>query len=99
MLLVHLVRQGQAAAKASAAGGLALGLLTPILCCSPLLPIALGSLALALPSLVGGWGWRLQGFIATHQYELFAAAALLLLWALYQNARRVVAGACCRPAG
>lgn len=95
-LVAYLLKQGQGASKASATGGVLVGVLTPILCCSPLLPIALGLLAGIFPSLVGAFGWRLQGFIATYQTELFVAAILLLGLALYQNARRVSAGVTCR---
>lgn len=92
---VYLFRQGLGASKASATGGLAVGLLTPILCCSPVLPIAISFVAGVFPSLVGSFGWGLQGFIATHQSELFLAAIVLLVLALYQNARRVQAGVAC----
>lgn len=94
-LLVYLLRQGQRANKASATGGLFVGILTPILCCSPILPVVLSFLAAFFPSLIAPFGWQLQGFIATHQTELFIAAILLLGVALYQNARRVNAGAAC----
>lgn len=63
------------------------------------LPPALGAVALVLPAPVGGLGWRLQGFIATHQDERFAAAGLLSYRALYHNARRVLAGARRRTGG
>lgn len=95
-LIVYLLRQGQTTNKASAAGGLLVGLATPLLCCSPLLPIAFGVVASLMPALGGAFGARAQGFIATHQTELFSAATLLLALALYQNAKRVVAGAVCR---
>ncbi len=92
---VYLFRQGLGLSKASATGGVAVGLLTPILCCSPVLPIAISFVAGVFPSLVGSFGWGLQGFIATHQNELFLAAIALLIFALYQNAGRVQAGAAC----
>jgi len=98
-LIVYLVRQGQRARKASASGGVAVGVLTPILCCSPALPIALGFVAGAFPTLVGAIGGTLQGFIATHKTELFSAATVLLLIALYQNARSVAKGPSCRIPG
>jgi hypothetical protein len=59
------------------------------------LPIAISFVAGVFPSLVGSFGWGLQGFIATHQNELFLAAIVLLVFALYQNARRVQAGVVC----
>ncbi len=95
-LIIYLLRQGQKSSKSSAAGGLLIGFLAPILCCSPLLPIAIGFLAGLLPSLGGAFGVQIQGFIATHQIELFIAASLLLLFALYQNARKVNEGCHCR---
>jgi len=98
-LIVYLLRQGQSASKSTAAGGMLVGLLTPLLCCSPLLPIGLGLVASVFPSMPALLGPRLQGFIANHQAELFTAASLFLLLALYQNARRVVAGLRCSAAG
>jgi hypothetical protein len=95
-VMLYLIRQGQRASKVSAAGGVLVSVLTPLLCCSPILPLVLGFAASLAPSLVGVVSWRLQGFIATHQAELFLAAAGLLIFALHQNAKRVVQGARCR---
>ncbi len=44
-----------------------------------------------LALLIGPSAWALQGFIATHQTELFTIAILLLPFALWQNARRIEA--------
>jgi len=95
-LIIYLIRQGQKTSKSSAAGGLLVGILAPMLCCSPILPIMMGFIASLLPTLVGSFGVRLQGFIATHQIELFTAASLLLLFALYQNAKKIVLGISCK---
>jgi hypothetical protein len=95
-LIFYLIRQGQKSSKSSAAGGLLVGILAPMLCCSPILPILMGFVASLLPTLVGSFGVRLQGFIATHQVELFIVASLLLLFALYQNAKKVTNGNFCR---
>lgn len=95
--IAYLFEQGQSSSKASATGGLVVGFITPLLCCSPLLPIAFGLAASFFPVLNGLLlGPRVQGFIATHQMELFAVAILLLLFALYQNAKRIISGVCCR---
>lgn len=94
-LITYLIRQGQKASKSSATGGLLIGVLAPMLCCSPLLPIAIGFIASVLPALGGTFGIQIQGFIATHQIELFSAASLLLLYALYQNAKKIVNGINC----
>jgi len=93
--IVFQVRRGRRASKASAAGGVAVGVLTPLLCCSPALPIALGFVATVFPSLAGAAGGWLQGFIATHKTELFTVASILLAVAVYQNARSVARGPSC----
>jgi len=98
-MLVFQLRRGQRSSKASAAGGVAVGVMTPVLCCSPLLPIALGFVATVFPSLVGAVGWQLQGFISTHQIELFSAASVLLAIAVYQNARSIARGPSCALPG
>lgn len=95
-LMIYLIRRGQGSAKSTAAGGVLIGVFTPILCCSPLLPLAMGFLAALLPALSGAAGVKVQYFIATHQTELLAVAVLLLAVALYQNARKVVQGTQCR---
>lgn len=94
-VIVFLMRAGMRSRKASATGGVIVGATTPILCCSPVLPIAFGYLAALFPSLVGSAGGRLQGFIATHQTELFTVATILLIVAIYQNARSVARGLEC----
>lgn len=94
-LIIYLIRQGQKSSKSSAAGGVLIGVLAPVLCCSPILPIAMGFVASLLPTLGGAFGVRIQGFIATHQIELFVAASLLLVFALYQNAKKVLYGVHC----
>ncbi len=93
--IIYLVKQGQKSSKSSAAGGVVIGLLAPMLCCSPILPIAIGIIASLMPALGGTFGIRLQGFIATHQIEIFITASLLLLFALYQNAKKVIDGVSC----
>jgi len=95
-LMVWLIRQGQKASKASATGGILLGIFTPLLCCSPIIPVIFGSLASLLPSFIGLSGSLFQGFIATHQIELFTIAIILLLLALYQNARKVMSDSFCK---
>lgn len=89
-LIVYLIRRGKKSSKSSAASGVLIGLLAPMLCCSPILPIAVGFVVSLMPALGGIFGIRMQGFIATHQVEFFITASLLLLFALYQNAKRVI---------
>ena len=96
-VMFYLMRQGFGTTKSSATGGVAIGVLTPLLCCSPLLPLILGFVATFFPALVEMIGWGLQKFIVTHSIELYSVASVLLLVALYQNARRVARGPVCLP--
>ncbi|HED18403.1 MAG TPA: hypothetical protein ENI74_02735 [Gammaproteobacteria bacterium] len=95
-LMVYLIRRGQPTSKTSLGGGVLVGILTPMLCCSTLLPVALGVVVSVVPSLAGRIGLGPQRFIATHQTALMLAAALLLLVALYQNARKINNSGGCR---
>jgi hypothetical protein len=93
--VVFLVRQGMAVSKASTVGGVIGGVVGPVLCCSPVLPVTLSFIAGVYPALIGPSAWALQGFIATHQTELFTTATLLLVLAFWQNARRIEAAPNC----
>ena len=96
-LMVFLVACRRGTSKASTAGGMLVGIATPVLCCSPLLPTLLGFVAIFFPSLVSAIGWRKQWFIATHDTELYTVAAGLLIFGLYQNAKRVLEPENCQP--
>ncbi len=91
-----LLRRGAKTRTAGAGGGLLIGALTPLLCCSPLLPIIFGFLAGLVPAIGGMGGWT-QGFVATHESTLLSVALALMLLSLIQNARRLAAPATCRP--
>lgn len=88
-------RRQQGISAGSAAGGAVVGLVTPLLCCSPLLPSLLGVVAALFPALAGTAAGSLQGFIATHETAILLAGLALVAWALYRNARRAAAGAFC----
>ncbi|MDE2343004.1 MAG: hypothetical protein KGL63_06365 [Betaproteobacteria bacterium] len=96
-MTVYLLRRGYKAhgGAGTAAGGLAISLITPLLCCSPILPILFSFLAGFIPALAGGAGGAVQGFLATHEWLFFAIATAILVFALYKNAKEVVKGACC----
>jgi hypothetical protein len=96
-MTVYLLRRGYKArgGAGTAAGGLIISLVTPLLCCSPILPILFSFLAGFLPALAGGAGGAVQGFLATHEWLFFSVATLILALALYKNAKEVVKGACC----
>lgn len=98
-LMALIIRQGQRASKGAATGsalGGVMALITPLLCCSPILPLALGALAVVFPTLANAASGRVQGFIATHEIGLLLAALTLTGVAFYLNARRAAAGASCR---
>ncbi|TAN05812.1 MAG: hypothetical protein EPN38_10240 [Rhodanobacteraceae bacterium] len=98
-MTVYLLRRGYKAhaAKGAAAGGVGavIALVTPLLCCSPVLPVAFSVLAGFIPALAGGAGGQVQGFLATHEWLFFSIATLILLAALLKNASEVAKGACC----
>lgn len=95
-LMVFLLREGQWARGGLAGGGVLLGILTPLLCCSPILPLLLGSLAIAFPALANTSAGPLQAFIARHETALLLSALALMVMALHQNAGRVLQGPSCR---
>lgn len=73
-----------------------MGILTPLLCCSPILPLLLGLLAIVFPALANAAAGPLQAFIARHETALLLTALALMVMALHQNARRVLQGSSCR---
>ncbi|GMT44098.1 MAG: hypothetical protein IEMM0003_0917 [bacterium] len=92
----HKVREG---GKTAAAGGFLVSSITPFLCCTPILPIVFGFLGGFIPLLSVSGGNAIQAFIALHEIELFAGAILLLIFALYQNAKAVIKVHACRING
>lgn len=86
---VHGFRNGSGAKPAGSALGAVLAALPPLLCCSPILPLAISAVAAILPA-AGPLGLPIQGFIATHELEIYGVAIALMAWGLYGNARRVL---------
>lgn len=93
--MLLLVRRGQKASKGSAAGGALVAFFAPLLCCSPLIPLGLGALAVVVPAAAGLAPGIVQGFIATHEFEIELLAAVLSLVAFWQNAKRLSRGPSC----
>lgn len=88
--IIFSYRMGGVSRKASTAGGLFASLITPFLCCTPVIPSIMGVIAGILPVIPGTAGIYIQAFIATHELEIYLFAILLLVLALYQNARQVL---------
>ena len=86
---VYSFRCGAGAKPAGSALGAVLAILPSLLCCSPILPLTLSAIAAVLPA-AGALGIPIQGFIATHEPEIYGIAAALMVWGLYGNARRVL---------
>lgn len=95
---VYLVRRGQKAHSGAAAGGLALGLAAPLLCCTPAIPLVFSVAAATVPAAGAGAGagGLVQGFLATHEWLFFSVASALMALALSLDAREVARGASCR---
>ncbi|MGH8226154.1 MAG: hypothetical protein ACRER1_08400 [Gammaproteobacteria bacterium] len=83
------LRHGGRVKAASGAGGVLVAVVTPLLCCSPLIPIVIGAIAAVIPA-AGHVGLPIQGFVATHETLLYAVASGLLGLGLYGNARRAL---------
>ena len=92
----YLLAQGFKARSGTTTSGVVIGLLAPLLCCTPIIPILLGVLATAFPFVSDLPPGVIQGFIATHETYFFLTAIALLLIALYQNAKRIAHGDACR---
>jgi hypothetical protein len=86
-LWVQLIRQKTHCRTAPAAGGIVIGIISPLLCCTPLLPTALSFIAILFPSAVSGLGVTIQYTVNVYQTELLILALGLLLFAIIQNAR------------
>lgn len=94
-VMLLLVRGGQKASKSSATGGALVAFFAPLLCCTPLIPLGIGALAVVFPAAAGFAPGGIQGFIATHEFgiELFAVALSFI--AFWQNAKRLARGPSC----
>ncbi len=86
---IYAIRHGGRIRASSATGGVLMAVLTPLLCCSPTIPIAISAIAAVIPA-AGHFGLPLQAFIATHESLLYSVSIGLLVLGLYGNARRVL---------
>jgi len=88
--IIFLFNRSSKTHPSAAAGGIFVSIITPFLCCSPLLPIVIGFIGGIIPVLQGSFGLTIQAFVATHETEIYLGAIVLLLLSIYQNARSVV---------
>lgn len=89
------LRHGSRAKPAGSLIGAILAALPALLCCSPILPVAIAALAAILPA-VATIGAPLQGFIATHEGWIYGSALALMAWSLDASARRILSCAVAR---
>lgn len=90
---VYGLRQGGSPTSGKSMLGAIVAVLPTLLCCSPLLPLAIAAVASVLPA-AGALGLPIQGFVATHETWLYGIAIALMVWGLYGNARRALHCAC-----
>lgn len=88
--IVFLVNRSRKGHTTTAAGGIFVSIITPFLCCSPLLPVVLGFVGSIIPILPGSLGLTVQAFVATHETEIYLGVVILLFLSIYQNARSIV---------
>ncbi|MDA8051250.1 MAG: hypothetical protein M0002_14820 [Rhodospirillales bacterium] len=90
---VYGLRQGSRMHPADTVLGAVLATLPALLCCTPVLPLAIATIASVLPA-VGQFGVPIQGFIATHEGAIYGVAIALMVWGLYGSAQRALSCAC-----
>jgi len=89
-LWFYLFKHKSRCKTAPAAGGMLIGIISPLLCCTPLLPAILSFIAILFPSIVSGMGLTIQYTVNVYQTELLISALLLLQIAVIQNAKHLV---------
>ena len=88
-LWVRLLREKSHCRAAPATSGILIGIVSPLLCCTPLLPTVLSFIAILFPSAVSGMGFKIQYTVNVYQTELLLLALGLLFFAVIQNARHL----------
>mgnify|MGYP000520651662 CR=1 FL=1 len=86
-LWMHLLLNKSHCKTTSALGGISIGIVSPLLCCTPLLPTVLSFIAILFPSVVSGLGFKIQYSVNVYQTELLVFALGLLLIAITQNSK------------
>ncbi len=90
---VYGLKQGQRVNPTGTLLGAVLAMAPSLLCCTPALPLAITAIASLLPA-AGHFGVPIQGWIATHEGLIYAAAIAAMAWGLYGSARRMLSCAC-----
>lgn len=72
----------------SVAGSFLGSILPSLVCCSPLLPTLAGFAGGVFPAIFGVSEFA-QGFIATHENQMYLIITAILAYSLYQNAKQV----------
>lgn len=86
---VYGLRQGAQPHPAGTVLGAVLATVPALLCCTPILPMAVATIASVLPA-AGQLGLPIQGYIATHEGAIYGGAVALMVWGLYGSARRAL---------
>ena len=94
--VVFLVNRSRKGHTASAAGGIFVSIITPFLCCSPLLPVVLGFIGSIIPILPASFGLTVQQFVVTHETEIYLVVVALLLLSVYQNSKSILKYSDCK---
>lgn len=88
-LSVYLLKNNRQCRSGATVSGFTLGLATPLLCCSPILPFLLSLLGILWPAIPSVLGINIQYFVNVYQTEIFLFSVLLLLLALHQNIKLI----------
>ena len=90
---IYGLKQGAHVTSGKTILGAIVAIVPTLLCCSPILPLVIATIASVLPA-AGTLGLPIQGFIASHETWLYAIAIIFMAWGLYANARRTLYCTC-----
>jgi len=89
----YAIRVGATAGTKSAAGGVIGSFLTPLVCCSPVLPALAAGIA-AVTGLSPLFAGTIQGLIASYEIHILTGATLGLTYSVHATARSITTDGC-----
>jgi len=69
----------------SAGSGMVIGFISPLLCCTPVLPTLLSLIAVVIPNFDSKLGVSIQYFTNVYQIPILITALLLMVFSIIQN--------------
>ena len=85
VLWIMLMKSKKNCRTKSAGSGMLIGFISPLLCCTPVLPTLLSLIAVVIPNFDSKFGVNIQYFTNVYQIPILITALLLLSYSVYQN--------------